>query len=180
MPIADIGAYSITSSARASTIGGTVKAECLRGLEVDDQLVLVRQLHRQIGWLLALEDAVDIAGGLPELVDDVGPVANQPANTDETTEEVNRGQFVPCCQCNDQFVMSDRRCASCHDQAAIGSPREGGNCPLDLAGVTYVDWARLDAERRRKGLNGTEHTGADREGGIANGRDAGQCRARFP
>ena len=54
--------YSITSSARASSVGGTVEAERLGSLEVDDQLVLGRRLHRQVGWLLALEDAVDVAG----------------------------------------------------------------------------------------------------------------------
>ena len=53
--------YSITSSARASSVGGTVEAERLGGLEIDDQLVLGRRLHRQVGGLLALEDAIDIA-----------------------------------------------------------------------------------------------------------------------
>ncbi len=43
------------------------EAQCLRGLEIDDKFVLVWRLHWQIGWLLALEDAVDIAGRLPEL-----------------------------------------------------------------------------------------------------------------
>ena len=54
--------HSITSSARASSVGGTVEAERLGGLEVDHQLVLGRRLHRQVGRLLALEDAVDVAG----------------------------------------------------------------------------------------------------------------------
>ena len=44
-----------------------------RGLEVDDQLVLGRRLHRQVGGLLALEDAIDIAGGAPEWVDRIRP-----------------------------------------------------------------------------------------------------------
>ena len=38
------------------------EAQCLGGLEIDDQLILVRRLHRKIGWLLALEAAIDIAG----------------------------------------------------------------------------------------------------------------------
>src|SRR5262249_41205055 len=41
------------------------EAERLGGLEVDHQLVPGRRLHRQAGRLLALEDAVDIAGGAP-------------------------------------------------------------------------------------------------------------------
>ena len=68
-----IAVYSITSSARASSVGGTVEAERLGGLEVDHQLVLGRRLHRQVGWLLALEDAIDIACRAPELVDKSGP-----------------------------------------------------------------------------------------------------------
>ena len=49
------------------------EAERLGGLEVDDQLVLGRCLHRQVGGLLALEDAIDIAGRAPVLVDQIGP-----------------------------------------------------------------------------------------------------------
>ena len=41
-----------------------VEAECLRGLEVDHQLEFGGLLHRQVGWLLALEDAPDIDPGL--------------------------------------------------------------------------------------------------------------------
>src|SRR5215510_3862554 len=36
------------------------QAERLGGLQVDDQLVLRRRLHRQVGWFLALEDAIHI------------------------------------------------------------------------------------------------------------------------
>src|SRR6516165_340999 len=43
-----------------------VEAESLGGLEIDHQLVLGRVLHRQISRLLALEDAVDVAGRVPQ------------------------------------------------------------------------------------------------------------------
>ena len=75
--------YSITSSARASSVGGTVEAERLGGLEVDDQLELGRRLHRQVGRLLALEDAVDVAGRAPVLVDKIRPIGDQAAGGDE-------------------------------------------------------------------------------------------------
>ena len=39
--------YSITSSARASSVGGNCQADRLRRLEVDCQLILRRRLHRQ-------------------------------------------------------------------------------------------------------------------------------------
>ena len=38
-----------------------MEAERLCSLQVDGQFVLDRGLHRQVGWLLAPEDAVDIA-----------------------------------------------------------------------------------------------------------------------
>ena len=75
--------YSITSSARASTVGGTGEAERLCSLEVEHRLVLGRRLHRQVGGLLALEDAIDIAGRTPELVDLIRPVGDQAAGGDE-------------------------------------------------------------------------------------------------
>jgi hypothetical protein len=39
------------------------EAQRLGSLEIDHQLVFGRRLHRQIGRLLALEDAIDIASG---------------------------------------------------------------------------------------------------------------------
>ena len=44
------------------------EAQRLGGFEVDHQLVLGRRLHRQVGGLLALEDAINIAGRATELV----------------------------------------------------------------------------------------------------------------
>ena len=49
------------------------EAEGLGSLQVDDRLVLGRRLHRQVGRFFALEDAVDVAGGTPELVDGISP-----------------------------------------------------------------------------------------------------------
>ena len=60
-----------------------VEAERLGGLEIDHQLVLGRRLHRQVGRLLALEDAVDVAGRAPVLVDEIRPVGDQAAGGDE-------------------------------------------------------------------------------------------------
>jgi hypothetical protein len=42
------------------------ETERLGGLEVDDQLILGRRLYRQVGRLLAPEDAIDIAGRAAE------------------------------------------------------------------------------------------------------------------
>jgi hypothetical protein len=39
------------------------EAERLGGLEVDDQMVLGRRLHPQVGGPLAVEDAIDVRCG---------------------------------------------------------------------------------------------------------------------
>src|SRR5262245_28316827 len=59
--------------------GGDVEAERFGRFEIDHQHVLVRRLHRQISWLLALEDAVDVTGRAAVLVDDIGSVGDQAA-----------------------------------------------------------------------------------------------------
>ena len=70
------------------------KTKRLGGLEIDRQLVSGRRLYRQVGWLLAFEDAIDIAGRLPVLVDVISPIGDEAAGGDEGTIEVDRGQFV--------------------------------------------------------------------------------------
>ena len=45
--------------------GRDCEAERFGSLEVDNQLVFGRRLDRHVGWLLALEDAIDVAGSLP-------------------------------------------------------------------------------------------------------------------
>ena len=83
-----------------------VEAERLGGLEVDHQLVLGRRLHRQVGRLLALEDAVDVAGRAPVLVDAIRPIGDQAAGGDEEAFVVDRGQLVPGRQRDDQIAMN--------------------------------------------------------------------------
>ena len=62
-------AYSITSSARASSDRRHVEAERLGGLEVDHQFVLGWCLHWQVVGLLTLQDVVHVPGRAPELVE---------------------------------------------------------------------------------------------------------------
>ena len=63
--------YSITPSARASSVGGNSDAKCLGGLEVDDQFELGRLLDRQVGRLRPFEDFVHVAGSAVKLVSPV-------------------------------------------------------------------------------------------------------------
>ena len=74
VPIADMS-DSITSSAVASSDCGTVRPRAFA--VIDNQLVLGRRLHRHIGWLFALEDAIDIPRGPPDHIVRIRSVRDQ-------------------------------------------------------------------------------------------------------
>jgi hypothetical protein len=54
--------HLITSSQMASSGAGLVMPSALAVLSLMTRLLLGRRLHRQVGWLLAFEDAIEIAG----------------------------------------------------------------------------------------------------------------------
>src|SRR5262245_35166981 len=59
--------------------GRPFEAESLCRVQVDHQLVFGRCLYRQVGGLLALEDAIDVACSLPVLVKEIGSIGDQAA-----------------------------------------------------------------------------------------------------
>src|SRR5262245_46494552 len=65
--------------------------ERFSGLEIDHRLVLVWRLNRQVGWLLALEDAIDVAGRAAELVREIGPIGDETAAGGPKPGAVGRG-----------------------------------------------------------------------------------------
>ena len=75
--------HSITSSARASSVGGTSRPSALAVLRLMTSSNLVGLLDRQVGRLLALEDATDVDADQTVGVSDAGPVAHQAASSDE-------------------------------------------------------------------------------------------------
>src|SRR4029077_1410192 len=66
------------------------EAEGLCGFEVDHQLILRRRLHWQIGGLLTLEDAIDVAGRIPELLYEIGAVGHKAAGSNKDAIPVDR------------------------------------------------------------------------------------------
>ena len=74
--------HSITSSARASSDGGTSRPSALAVLRLITSSNLVGCMHRQVGRLLALEDATGIDAGLLVDIEDAGSLANQAAGHD--------------------------------------------------------------------------------------------------
>ena len=57
--------------------GRNLNVERLGGLEIDHQLTLGRRLHRQVGRLLALENAVDVAGRPSKWINRIRAVGNE-------------------------------------------------------------------------------------------------------
>ena len=64
--------HSITSSARASTVGGRFNAKCLRGLEVEYQLIFRGLLKGQITRFFAAQNTVNVAGGAAIEIEAIG------------------------------------------------------------------------------------------------------------
>src|SRR5215831_20672316 len=56
-----------------------LEAESLGGLQVEDDLVLGRRLHGEVGRSLAPEDTVNVAGRLPVLLKKIRPIRDQAA-----------------------------------------------------------------------------------------------------
>src|SRR5262249_40082152 len=98
-------------------------AECLRGAEVDHQYVLVRVLHRQIGWLLGLEDAIDICRSGPVEMGRVGPIGQQAAVDGVATGRVDGRETVACRQCDEERTIGEGEGVREHYQTAAGRTR---------------------------------------------------------
>src|SRR5262249_33587304 len=131
------------------------------------QLVLRGRLHRQVGRFLALEDAVDVAGCLPVLLDLIGSIRDQTTRSYEGTQEVERRQLVLRRKRDDQVAMKERQRAWRYNHAAIGSARELCLIVLNLVGVARIKRDCLDAEGGRYGLDCAEHPSARGYGRIA-------------
>ena len=93
--------HSITSSARASSVGGTSRPSALAVLRLMHQLELGRLHDRQVGRLLALENSAGIDAGLTVASPNVGAVAHQAAGRGEVAIMYIGGHRVARGQCHD-------------------------------------------------------------------------------
>src|SRR6266545_781710 len=66
--------------------------ERLRGLEVDDQLELLRLLDRQVAGFRTFEDAIDVTGGATRHLHEVRSVRHQPTRLGLRAQQVERGE----------------------------------------------------------------------------------------
>ena len=73
---------------------GNVKADCLGGFQVNDEIELGSLLDREVARFFALEDAAGIDAGLAIRIEEARPVAHQPAGRREIANGVDRRQFL--------------------------------------------------------------------------------------
>src|SRR6516165_6885831 len=131
------------------------KAQSLRGREVEHQFKLGRPLHRQVGRLLALKDAVDIASGLPNRLVGIRTVSHQAPVYGVIAIRVNRRQFIASDKADYEFAMN-RRTACCYDHAAVAGTRERRHVSLYFIGVAHVRRRKLDTKVLRYGPDSRE------------------------
>jgi hypothetical protein len=62
-----------------------VEAQCLGSVEIDYRLVFCRGFHRQVGRLLALEDASHVNAGLSKPIVDVRTITSQSSSKGKFT-----------------------------------------------------------------------------------------------
>ena len=70
------------------------EAKRIRSLEINHQFVLGRCLHRHVSGLLTLEDAIDVACRLSELVNYIDTVGDQAAGGYRRSIQYTAGSFT--------------------------------------------------------------------------------------
>jgi hypothetical protein len=147
--------YSITSSARPRSVGGTSRPSVLAVFKLRTSSNLVG--CRQIGGLLAAQDAIDERGSLPVLLGQIDPIGNQAAVRDEVPECVSRWQAVPGSKRDDQLAINFGDRAWQHDQTGVWLASELTDGALHPGDIAHASSRQLHAERGRGRFDGAPH-----------------------
>jgi hypothetical protein len=106
------------------------EAERLGGLKVDHEFESGGSHHRQVGRLLALEDAIDIAGRSSVLVDKISAIGEQAAAGDGTDRRA--GNWCHAASVLIQVTMRDRKTVDRDHQSAVGPARAKAATPRSV------------------------------------------------
>src|SRR5262249_20092194 len=116
------------------------QAERPGGLEVDGQLILGRCLHRKVGRFLAVEDAIDVAGGARMKPVTLPPgrasVSTKPAPTGSATCTNTIGTVRVACRSGSVVALLTARMtsgASATNSAAYLRTRSGSLAPQRIS-----------------------------------------------
>src|SRR5262245_25347704 len=119
---------------------GYADAEFLGSFKINYQFVLGWCLHRKIGWLLSLEDAIDVAGRLPQSPLEIGSVRDQATAITEFAYIVHRRQAMACRQPNNAVAINQCEGAGCHGQPIVRSAYKSRDSAFYFVRVLHVDW----------------------------------------
>jgi hypothetical protein len=97
--------YPITSSVRASSIGERSTPECLRSLEIDDQLKFVRKFDRQVTRLGTFEDLHDVGSRATKVISEIDAIADQTASIDMFAKAIDGWQRRTRGELGDAFPL---------------------------------------------------------------------------
>ena len=146
----------MTSSARASTIGGTVETERFGGFKIDHKLVLGRLLDRQVRGFCTMKNAIDICGRTSKLVDLVDSIGNETTVSGIKPKWIDRRQTIACGKVDNKMSSGHRMRRYNHP-----APRQKGklrNGGFDFLGVAHTEWDDLYLQHHRRSLSGLAET----------------------
>ena len=144
--------YSITSSASASSVGGTVRPSALAVLRLITNSNLVGCMDRQVGRLLALENAAGIDAGLAVRFGKAGSVAHQAAGHGELAPKVDRGHRVAGRQRDDLIAPAVEERIGANDERAGPLLDHGCEGRVDVAFGAGIQDMELQPQRARRRL----------------------------
>jgi hypothetical protein len=134
------------------------QAECLRGLQINDQLEFSWRLHRQVRRFLPLEDAIDIIRRFAHCVFVVVTVADEsPGFHGRGCCEMRRDTMLQS-QRDDQALVGPGEGMRVDDDAAVFLSREGRYRPLYFGRI--VDAARVASTPKRGAAASSERQNA--------------------
>src|SRR5262249_52736934 len=144
--------HSITSSARAKTLGGTSRPDAFAVLRLSTVSYRVGVCTGRSAGFSPLGEAVHIARGEAIEVRLDRSIRDQAAMADIVAHRIDGRQSMAGREPYDQFLMRVCRRARGHDHAAIRPACEFRDGIFDFARVAGIDRGHLDSERRRHTL----------------------------
>src|SRR6516165_4787433 len=141
--------HSITSSARASSVGGTSRPSALAVCRLMTNSNLVDCKNRQLGGLRALEDLTGVDADLTPRVQNIGPIAHQQARFDHLTVGTTGRYPIARRERRKLDAPVDEEHLG-HNEEGVGPVAyEGGEGRLDLAAGACIEDLNLQSDGAR-------------------------------
>jgi hypothetical protein len=139
--------YSITSSARASSVGGTVRPSALAALTLKEELELGRLLHRQVRGLRTLENFVHVLRRPPVHVAVTRSERHQAAGLDRLAVCVHARQAAFRDEVDDPAPVVQEHAIGEDQDGFRAFLRDGCEGAFEIFGLLDVQELQLDTQR---------------------------------